>query len=88
MAYEHGDSVHREIGADESVSNVVVEAVSEARGVEMTELSPLTRTVDCDALDALYETLGADGSVSFVYEGLDVVVSGSGVVTVREPRRD
>lgn len=75
--------LHRNIGPDEATRNTVVAAVSDMKDVDMIELDPLMRTVDCDALDALYDTMGPDGSISFEYEGFDGLVTGEGTVSVR-----
>jgi hypothetical protein len=82
MVADPGDGLHRNIAADETASNAVVVAVSDIKDVEITELDPMMRTVDCDALNALYDTMGTDGSISFDYEGFEVLVSGEGIVSV------
>jgi hypothetical protein len=64
-------------------SVAVVEAVAATIGRDPTEMTPLQRTVDVDALDSLLD--GGDGSpvsVSFEYQGLPVTVDGDGGVTV------
>jgi hypothetical protein len=83
MVSDPGDGLHRNIAAEETASNAVVVAVSDLKDVDMTDLDPLTRTIDSGALDAVYDTMGPDGSVSFEYEGFEVLVSGDGIVSVR-----
>lgn len=64
-----------------SVSETVVVAVAEARGVDPTELEPrLYDFVDPDALDSLFRS--DDGSVAFTMAGCHVTVYGSGRVVV------
>jgi hypothetical protein len=88
MSPEHGGTSHHEIQAGETASSAVVDVVSKTKGVEMTDIEPLTRTVDCDALDTLYETLDEEGSISFEYEGLDIILSGAGVISVTAADED
>ena len=68
-------------------STSVVKAVAWAKGVPPTELKPLHRSVDPDALD---EILGSQGdvSVSFSYEGCEVDVDGKGHIAVGENIED
>lgn len=71
---------------DESVVEVVTDAVAVIHNVEPDELDPLHEAVDVDALEALVapdaDRPGAD-EVQFVYEGLAVVVDGEGDVWLR-----
>ena len=86
------------IGPTEPASEAVVAAVSAAteRGVESvpagdaavsSRLEPLYRTVDPDALDALFrptaEGVRRDVRVAFRYAGCAVTVRADGVVRVR-----
>jgi len=67
------------------VSQTVVEQVAAAEGVEPTELGPpLARSVDPDALDSVFDSDAADGSISFEYCGYHVTVDQDGDVDVRE----
>lgn len=68
-----------------SISETVVVAVAEARGVDPTELDPrLYDFVDPDALDSLFRS--DEGSVAFTMAGCHVTVYGSGrVVVLPEP---
>lgn len=77
---------------DRSLSTTVVLAVSRAKGVEPTELPPLARTINPDALDRLFQTTDdggspVDGSVSFEFDGQRVRVHSGGEVTVRSTVR-
>lgn len=68
----------------EPLSQVVVEAVASAEGVDPLDLEvPLYDAVDPDALDALFRS-GAtvDGRVEFEYHGYEVTVTGDGHVTL------
>jgi hypothetical protein len=64
----------------------VVEQVAEIKGVDTTELSPLFKTINSDALDALVESQPAaeDGlqAVVFRYEGCLVHVHGDGRIEI------
>jgi len=84
MGANRGVATHREVGEAETVSNEVVMAVSEARGIAPTDLDPLAETVDCDALNDLHESMDPGGSISFQYAGFDVVVGGNGLVLAQE----
>lgn len=70
-----------------NVSTVVVEAVADAQGISPTELEPLHRVVNADALNALYDPKWDDRdaatTVSFTYADCEVTVSGRGEVVVR-----
>lgn len=72
---------------EESVSEEVISAVANAKGVDPIDLVPLYEVVDPDALDALFEEggFGRPGSpdrVEFVYSDCEVVIGGDGSVTV------
>ena len=76
----------------EPLSDTVVKAISEAAGLDPTELStPLIESVDPDALDALFRPRHdgsprrADGRVAFTNNGYEIVVHGDGRVFVYEP---
>lgn len=65
----------------------IVRCVSEVADVPPTELPPLQRTVDPDALDALCPLDGSsDCTVSFRFAGVDVYVSEDGDIRVTQPR--
>jgi hypothetical protein len=72
---------------DESDDTVptVVEEIASREGVDFTELPPLSRTVDGDALTKLLRSAdGTDLTVEFSYCGYEVTVHGDGRVTVTE----
>lgn len=67
---------------DELVMDIVTE-IAAREGVEPTELPPLARTVDPDALHELVD--GSDGNevtVTFTYHGYDVTVTTGGEVAI------
>ena len=71
--------VEYEIGVNESVSTVVVRAVSAVEGREPGSLRPLAYVLDPDALDALFESRSngqprTGGCLSFVYSGCRVSI--------------
>jgi hypothetical protein len=69
-----------------SPSMAVVEAVAAATDREPTDLSQLYRTINADTLDSLItgET-GSPFQVTFVYEGVTVIVDQSGAIEVVVP---
>lgn len=75
----------------EPLSDTVIRAISEAAGLDPTELSPpLIESVDPDALDALFRPRHdgsprrSTGRVAFTTGGHEVVVHGDGRVVVFE----
>lgn len=77
------------IAENDTVSDLVVEAVAEADGIDPIELTPpLYEVIDPDALDQLFSPSSADGRlggrVTFFYNGYEVVVGGDGYVCVEE----
>lgn len=105
MASNVGEPTEKErtyrIGPSERAAEAVLAAVSAVseRDVESisggedasSRVSPLYRSVDPDALDALFRptagSLRGDGRVTFSYAGCEVTVRADGVVRVR-PNRD
>lgn len=71
-----------------SVSQRVIEAVAETTGNDPTEVGPLYRVIDPDALDRLFSSTGGNGRsggyVEFAFAGCDVEVRASGDVEVTE----
>lgn len=71
---------------DESMSETVVNAVADAKGVDPLDLDPLYDAIDPDALDRLFSTSpGASASpteLRFEMSGCVVVVREGGTVTV------
>ena len=68
----------------------VVAALSDVMGVEPTEMEPLGRIIDTDALDALVDHHGADTdalSVSFPLGWYELTVSTAGRITIVEQAR-
>lgn len=75
---------------EDDVVVAVLDAIASARGVDPTEIEPLTRAVDPDALMGLFsESPGApglrDGRVVFHHAGCVVTVTSDGHVRVRPP---
>lgn len=75
----------------DAVSRAVIDATSEVAGRDVTELTPLFRAVDPDALDALLaprsvERSGGPLGITFTYGGCRVTVErvddGTASVTV------
>ncbi|WP_256301003.1 HalOD1 output domain-containing protein [Haloarchaeobius salinus] len=67
---------------DESVATTIAVAVAEATGQDVTELDPLGSTIDCESLDSLVRSAGSPLSVSFLYEGCRIFVSGDGTIEI------
>jgi len=66
-------------GDDETVSAVVVRAVAAFTGQDPLSMEPLYRSIDPDALDALFEPPSPEaGAVEFSFCGLRVQVTASG----------
>lgn len=79
--------MERTVKADESVSYTVLSAVAEAEGCCLTDLPPLYRTVDVDALNALVfpgrdESPGFEGSLMFEFSDSSVSIWSDRSVTV------
>lgn len=74
------------------VSDTVVTAVAEAKGVDPLDLEPLYNVVDPDALNAMYRPSGSapstDVEVSFSMAGCEVVVHADGEVVVTPATED
>jgi hypothetical protein len=71
------------------ITQTIVEAVADAKGVGPTDLEPLYNVLDTDALDSLFHSRPrvdalTVGSVQFTYEGFDVEVTAGGDVTLEE----
>ena len=74
---------------DEPISTTVAMAVAEFKGIEPTQLeTPLYDVVDVEAMDALFarsdDAPSLEGYISFVVDGCEVFVDGSGDVTVEQ----
>lgn len=74
---------------DGQISETVVTAVAEAKGVDPLSLEPLYTAIDSDALNQIFDpSVGSPPTaleVSFSVEGCQVVVQGDGEVTVTPP---
>lgn len=85
MTGSTSDAVRSNAG-DESMSETVVDAVADAKGVDPLDLEPLYDAIDPDALDSLFaEAPGASASpteLRFEMDGCEVVVRGGGTVVV------
>lgn len=67
----------------ENASTAVAEAVAEATEKRQTDLAPLQHSVDADALDSLLaQSESPRLELSFTYEGVDVRITGAGVIEV------
>ncbi|WP_336035051.1 HalOD1 output domain-containing protein [Halobacterium yunchengense] len=77
-------AVHRDNWTDyDHPSTAIAELVAVATGREQVELSPLQRTVDADALNALLTGAGSDHlELTFEYESVTVRATSRGVVEV------
>lgn len=66
-------------GADQPVSNAIVDAVAEEASVDPTALPPLYERIDVDAVESIFDsTPNADrrtGNVTFPYYGYCVTVT-------------
>ncbi|MFD2375775.1 HalOD1 output domain-containing protein [Haloarchaeobius iranensis] len=71
-----------EYEGDESVATSIAFAVAQVTEQEAMELEPLGSFVDCEALDALVKSAEPSLSVSFLYEGCRIFVSGNGSVEI------
>lgn len=76
------------ISESRSVSEGVVEAVSEAEDVDPISLTPLYEVIDPDALDKLFASTPTDnqrgGTITFSYSGYEVTVASDGHISVAE----
>lgn len=74
---------------DESLSTVVVKAVSAVSGTPPTELGSLYETVDPEAIDTVYETIDdfphhdKEGYLTFTFGDCDVTVHWTGTISIR-----
>lgn len=70
--------------ASDEILITVAEAVSDALGKPITDLPPLSRSIDLDALDALVNAHPSHtATVSFTYAGLHVFVQSNNTVSVQ-----
>ncbi len=86
------DSVSH-VAEDERVTQTVLRAVADAKGVDPVDLDvPLNTVVDPDALDALLRSRPGErqhsaSRVQFTYSGYEVSVHGTGRVAVSDVKR-
>ena len=66
----------------ETVTEVVVSGLAEAADADPLDLTPLTASVDPDALDELFRHASRDTVLTFEHDGHRVRVSGEGRVVV------
>lgn len=70
----------------ETVSMTVIETVSAVTGTEPTEMRPLNKVVDTDAIEMLFAPTSSGprgpGKIQFVYEECLVTITSAGVVSV------
>lgn len=84
-----GELIHQFSYDDEQMDGIVVavsEAVSEVTDTAIDELPPLQETVDCDALESLFESFddgrSGIGQVQFPFNGCTIRVDTTGLVQV------
>jgi len=78
---------HYDWGGSDYPSVAVVEAVAAVTNEAVTDLPPLQKAVEADALDdVMQSSAGADISVSFPYAGVSVVLSGDGHIEITTTR--
>ena len=73
---------------EESPGIHIVAAIAAITDTDTVDLDQLDRHVDADALEAIFEPTrdrrGNHGSLSFAYEGFQVVVHSDGEIELRE----
>lgn len=73
-------------------STAVAEAVATATGREPTELEPIHESIDTDALDKIVTPTDTEGdapvNVSFMYEGVEVLVDSQRGIEIRQFTED
>ncbi|GCF15512.1 hypothetical protein Harman_34470 [Haloarcula mannanilytica] len=67
----------------ESITEVLVRAVSTASDCDPIDLPPLAETVDADVLEALFPAPDSDLTVSFEFAGMDIVLQSPATVYVQ-----
>ena len=72
------------ISEEESVMRNVVEQVATVRDQEVTQLPPLYKTIDGEALNSLINSIGTGSSleIQFSYAGQRVIIDERGAVRV------
>ncbi|PSQ28626.1 hypothetical protein BRD03_02760 [Halobacteriales archaeon QS_9_68_17] len=69
-----------------TVTEVVVSGLAAAADADPLDLTPLTASVDPDALDELFRHASCDAMLTFEHDGYRVRVSGEGRVVVTPKR--
>lgn len=91
---EHGSDrtthhVYHDWNRDDPVSRTIVDAIATCEGTQPSELPPLHRSINPDALNYLFETTGDDAptgaTLSFSYAGYVVLVMSTGQILIRKP---
>jgi hypothetical protein len=74
---------------DDELPLQILERIAKREGVTPVDMHPpLYESVDMDALHSLLASGNATLSVSFVYRGYTISVSGTGDVQITEPTSD
>ena len=77
--------------SDDPISQQVIEAVADAKGVDPLDLPPLYDSVDPDALDSLFGHDGSSAAIASLTVEIgdcEVTIRGSGDVVVRSDAVD
>lgn len=69
-------------GGPDSIASELAMTLADAMDEDVTEIEPLGEYLDCEALDRLVRSAETSLSISFVYEGRQVFVSGDGSVEI------
>ncbi len=64
----------RQLGGEEQVSDVVLQAVADISNRSVLGLPPLQESIDVDALEELFDSSGTVQSLRFEYAGCEVTV--------------
>lgn len=85
MEWARIDATYMDRGTTDDLVVDIAEEIAAREGVEPTDLPPLARTVDPEALCALVASQSAESiTVEFTYQGYHVTVTGGGGVEVRD----
>lgn len=69
-------------GEGEDLSVAVCDLLSRATDTSISDLPPLAKAIDPDALDAVFDGKATEGSVAFQYAEHDLVVYSNGDIEV------
>lgn len=69
-------------------STQVIQALADAEGVEPTDLPPLYRSIDPDALDRLFRDGRGPGSITFRYLGYRIQITDDGRVELDTAKQE